>query len=214
MGESARNPAAPLHVDKNCAGARNLSDGAHQAALKIELILADQSHPPPGPPRPRPERAAGGRRPGRAAAHRPGRRHRGHRRCRGPVPHAGRGLKAAGLTDTLKGPGPFTVFAPTDAAFAKLPKATLAALLKPENKAKLTAILTYHVLKGEVKAAQVLKLKNGTRGPTVEGATVTIHNRGGVRVNNARVIKTDIAADNGVIHVIDTVLMPPSRHHG
>jgi uncharacterized surface protein with fasciclin (FAS1) repeats len=118
-------------------------------------------------------------------------------------------VKAAGLVDTLKGDGPFTVFAPTDAAFAKLPKGTVESLLKPENKAKLIAILTYHVVKGKVLAADVLKLKSGSKVPTVEGQTVVIkHGKAGVTVDKAKVVKTDIEASNGVIHVIDTVLMP------
>ncbi len=126
-------------------------------------------------------------------------------------------VKAAGLVDTLKGDGPFTVFAPTDEAFAKLPKGTVESLLKPENKAKLVAILTYHVLKGKVAAADVMKLKSGSKVATVEGSTVLIkHSKAGVTVNNARVVKTDIEASNGIIHVIDTVIMPPmaAKHHG
>ena len=115
-------------------------------------------------------------------------------------------VKAAGLVDTLKGPGPFTVFAPTDEAFAKLPAGTLESLLKPENKAKLQSILTYHVVSGKVMAADVVKL---TSAKTVEGGSVTIKtSSGGVMVNNATVTKTDIATSNGVIHVIDTVLLP------
>lgn len=115
-------------------------------------------------------------------------------------------LTAAGLVDTLKGPGPFTVFAPTDAAFAKLPAGTVDDLLKPENKAKLTSILTYHVVPGKVMAADVVKLKEAK---TVEGSAVKISATGGtVKVDNATVTKTDIAASNGVIHVIDTVIMP------
>lgn len=112
-------------------------------------------------------------------------------------------VQAAGLTDTLKGPGPFTVFAPTDAAFAKVPKAKLDALLK--DKAALTKVLTYHVVPGKVMAADVKP------GPvkTVEGANLTVTAKGGkVMVDKANVVKTDIAADNGVIHVIDTVVMP------
>ena len=112
-------------------------------------------------------------------------------------------VEAAGLVDTLKGPGPFTVFAPTDAAFAKIPKAKLDALLK--DKAALAKILTYHVVSGKVMAADV---KPGMV-KTVEGGSVTIKAMGGkVMVDKAHVTKTDIAADNGVIHVIDTVLMP------
>jgi uncharacterized surface protein with fasciclin (FAS1) repeats len=111
-------------------------------------------------------------------------------------------LGAAGLVDTLKGPGPFTVFAPTDAAFAKIPKADLDALLK--DKAKLTAVLTYHVVPGKVMAKDV---KAGMV-KTVQGSSITIKTDGGVMVDNAKVTATDIAADNGVIHVIDTVVMP------
>jgi len=111
-------------------------------------------------------------------------------------------LQAAGLVDTLKGPGPFTVFAPTDAAFAKSPKADLDALLK--DKAKLTAVLTYHVVPGKVMAADV---KPG-KVKTVQGGSLTVATAGGVTVDNAKVTATDIVADNGVIHVIDTVVMP------
>ena len=115
-------------------------------------------------------------------------------------------LKAAGLIDTLKGAGPFTVFAPTDAAFAKLPKGTVEDLLKPENKAKLTAILTYHVVPGRVMAADVVKVKDAK---TVQGGSLKVNTGGGkVMVDGANVVKTDIAASNGVIHVIDTVVMP------
>ena len=111
-------------------------------------------------------------------------------------------LSAAGLVDTLKGKGPFTVFAPTDEAFAKIPKADLDALLK--DKAKLTSILTYHVVSGKVMAADV---KAG-KVKTVQGSEITISTTAGVKVDNANVIKTDITADNGVIHVIDSVVMP------
>lgn len=111
-------------------------------------------------------------------------------------------LGAADLVPTLKGKGPFTVFAPTDEAFAKIPKADLDALLK--DKKKLAAVLTYHVVPGKVKAANV---KAG-KVKTVQGSEITITTTGGVMVNNAKVIKTDIVADNGVIHVIDTVIMP------
>jgi uncharacterized surface protein with fasciclin (FAS1) repeats len=114
-------------------------------------------------------------------------------------------LKAAGLVDTLKGKGPFTVFAPTDEAFAKLPAGTVETLLKPENKDKLVAILTYHVVAGNVKAAEVVKLKSVE---TVLGQSVAIDAKDGVKINNARVIKADIGCGNGVIHVIDTVLLP------
>jgi uncharacterized surface protein with fasciclin (FAS1) repeats len=114
-------------------------------------------------------------------------------------------LKAAGLVDTLKGKGPFTVFAPTDAAFAKLPAGTVEGLLK--DKAKLTKILTYHVVPGKVMAADVVKLKEAK---TVEGSTVAIDASSGVKVNNATVVKADVEASNGVIHVIDTVIIPAS----
>lgn len=112
-------------------------------------------------------------------------------------------VKAAGLVDTLKGPGPFTVFAPTDEAFAKLPAGTLDALLK--DKEKLKAVLTYHVVSGQVMAADVAKLSSAK---TVQGGTLKIDTRNGVKVGNAKVVKTDVAATNGVIHVIDTVLIP------
>nr|WP_315489215.1 fasciclin domain-containing protein [uncultured Rhodoferax sp.] len=111
-------------------------------------------------------------------------------------------LGAAGLVDTLKGKGPFTVFAPTDEAFAKIPKADLDALLK--DKAKLTAVLTYHVVPGKVMAADV---KAG-KVKTVQGSELTVTTMGGVQVDGAKVVKTDIIADNGVIHVIDTVVIP------
>lgn len=115
-------------------------------------------------------------------------------------------LDAAGLVETLKGKGPFTVFAPTDQAFAKLPEGTLKSLLKPENKQNLTAILTYHVVAGNVKAADVIKLSSAK---TLNGQSVTIKTAGGnVLINGATVVKADIAATNGTIHVIDTVLMP------
>jgi len=115
-------------------------------------------------------------------------------------------LEAADLIDTLKGDGPFTVFAPTDAAFAKLPEGTVETLLKPENRDQLTAILTYHVVAGKVMADDVVNLTAAT---TVNGSDVAIAVAdGGVRIDNANVIKTDIAASNGVIHVIDTVILP------
>ncbi len=115
-------------------------------------------------------------------------------------------LKAADLVDTLSGPGPFTVFAPTNAAFAKLPAGTLDNLLKPENKAQLTAILTYHVVGGKVLAADVVKL---TSAKTVQGSDVAIAVKdGGVKVDDANVVSTDIAGSNGVIHVIDSVILP------
>jgi transforming growth factor-beta-induced protein len=114
-------------------------------------------------------------------------------------------VTAAGLVETLQSPGPFTVFAPTDEAFAKLPPGTVEDLLKPKNKAKLVAILTYHVVAGKVMAADV-KTMTAT---TASGKEVSIKvNAGKVTVNNAKVIKTDIAASNGVVHVIDTVLIP------
>jgi len=115
-------------------------------------------------------------------------------------------VKAAGLVEVLKGPGPFTVFAPTDEAFAKLPAGTLENLLKPENKEKLRGILTYHVVSGKVTAKDVMHLHSAK---TVEGESIKITTgASGVMVNNAHVTKTDIAASNGVIHVIDTVLLP------
>lgn len=115
-------------------------------------------------------------------------------------------LKAAGLVDTLSGEGPFTVFAPTNAAFETLPAGTVESLLKPENKDKLTAILTYHVVAGKVMAADVVKLSSAK---TVQGGEVTIKVDGGqVMVDGANVTATDIAGSNGVIHVIDSVIMP------
>lgn len=115
-------------------------------------------------------------------------------------------LQAADLVSTLKGTGPFTVFAPTDAAFAKLPAGVLDDLLKPANKARLQRILTYHVVPGRVMAAEVVKLKTAT---AVSGDAITVVVQGGaVRVDNATVTATDIAASNGVIHVIDSVILP------
>ena len=115
-------------------------------------------------------------------------------------------LQAADLVDTLKGDGPFTVFAPTDEAFAKLPAGTVETLLKPENKAKLQAILTYHVVAGSVRSADVVKLKSAK---TVNGQSVSIKTaNGGVSIDGAKVVKADIQASNGVIHVIDTVILP------
>jgi uncharacterized surface protein with fasciclin (FAS1) repeats len=117
-------------------------------------------------------------------------------------------LSAAGLVDTLKGPGPFTVFAPTDEAFAKLPPGTLESLLKKENKDQLTAILTYHVVPGEVMAADVAKLKEAK---TVNGKTVRVNRSNGkIMINNATVTGADVPASNGVIHIIDSVMLPPS----
>lgn len=118
-------------------------------------------------------------------------------------------LKAAGLVETLKGAGPFTVFAPTDAAFAKLPAGTVETLLKPENKEKLRQVLTYHVVAGKVGSSEVTRM---TSAKAVSGDAVTIAAKGGsVMINNARVVTADVAASNGVIHVIDTVLMPPVK---
>jgi uncharacterized surface protein with fasciclin (FAS1) repeats len=115
-------------------------------------------------------------------------------------------VKAADLVGTLKSPGPFTVFAPTDAAFAKLPAGTLSSLLQAENKPKLTAILTYHVVPGKVMAADVVKLNSAK---TVNGQSVSIKVGGGqVLVDNAKVVQTDIECSNGVIHVIDAVILP------
>ena len=116
-------------------------------------------------------------------------------------------IQAAGLVDTLKGDGPFTVFAPTDEAFAKLPAGTVEDLLKPENKDQLVDILTYHVVPGKVEAADVVKMDEAK---TVNGKMVDIKIKDGTAmVNDAKVTKTDIAASNGVIHVIDTVIVPP-----
>jgi uncharacterized surface protein with fasciclin (FAS1) repeats len=112
-------------------------------------------------------------------------------------------LTAAGLVDTLRGEGPFTVFAPTDEAFAKLPQGALEGLLA--DKAKLTAVLTYHVVPGKVMAADVVKLKNAK---TVQGGSLGIDATSGVKIDGAKVVKADVACTNGVIHVIDTVLMP------
>ena len=115
-------------------------------------------------------------------------------------------VSAAGLVDTLKSAGPFTVFAPTDAAFAKLPAGTVEELLKPESLAKLQAILTYHVVAGQVMAADVVKLSSAA---TVQGQEVTIHVEDGkVMVDGAEVTQTDILTSNGVIHIIDTVILP------
>lgn len=113
-------------------------------------------------------------------------------------------VQAAGLVETLKGDGPFTVFAPTDEAFAKIPKEVLGDLLKPENKAKLQSILTYHVVGGKVVAGDVLKLGEAT---TVEGSPAKF----GLTIGGANIIKTDIKCSNGVIHVIDAVIMPPKK---
>ena len=118
-------------------------------------------------------------------------------------------LGSAGLVETLKGKGPFTVFAPTDAAFAKLPPGTVENLLKPENRDQLRRILTYHVVAGSVGSAQAAKMSTAT---TVSGDAIRISAKdGGVMVNNARVVTADVAASNGVIHVIDTVILPPAK---
>ncbi|OMO22184.1 fasciclin domain-containing protein [Vibrio lentus] len=115
-------------------------------------------------------------------------------------------VQAAGLVDTLKGDGPFTVFAPTDEAFAALPEGTIEMLLKPENKDKLVAILTYHVVPGKIMAAEVMKLSSAE---TVQGETVMVAiDDGNVMINTAKVVIPDVKASNGVIHVIDAVLLP------
>ena len=115
-------------------------------------------------------------------------------------------IKAADLVDTLKGDGPFTVFAPTDEAFAKLPEGTVEDLLKPENKEKLVAILTYHVVPSKVMSSDIAGKK--TMAKTVEGDELTVDATSGVKVDEATVTTADVGASNGVIHVIDTVLMP------
>ena len=114
-------------------------------------------------------------------------------------------LGAAGLVEILKGEGPFTVFAPTDAAFAKVPQQTMDDLLQPENKKKLAAILTYHVVPGKVTSYEVIAMSSAT---TLQGQKLNISKQDGVKINDATVILTDIGATNGVIHVIDSVLMP------
>lgn len=115
-------------------------------------------------------------------------------------------VKAAGLVDTLKGKGPFTVFAPTDEAFAKLPNGALDNLLKPENKKQLVAILTYHVVPGKVMSKDLAGQK--TMAKSVEGSEIAVDATNGVKVDNAKVVKADIQASNGVIHAIDAVIMP------
>ena len=118
-------------------------------------------------------------------------------------------VKAAGLVETLKGDGPFTVFAPTNEAFAALPEGTLESLLKPENKDQLVAILTYHVIAGEVKSTD---LTNGQMAKTVEGDDVKVNISGkNVMINDANVVAADVAASNGVVHVIDKVILPPTE---
>ncbi|MFY0592215.1 MAG: fasciclin domain-containing protein [Roseivirga sp.] len=117
-------------------------------------------------------------------------------------------VKAGGLVETLKGDGPFTVFAPTDEAFAALPKGTLEMLLKPENKDKLVAILTYHVVAGKVMSTD---LSNGQKAATVNGEKITVSiGNGGVKISGAKVIAADVKAKNGVVHIIDKVILPPN----
>jgi uncharacterized surface protein with fasciclin (FAS1) repeats len=115
-------------------------------------------------------------------------------------------VQAADLVDTLKGPGPYTVFAPTDAAFAKLPAGTVEALLRPENRDQLVAVLTYHVVAGEIMADDIAGKRAEVE--TVQGGTLDVNATSGVKINNATVQTADVAASNGVIHVIDTVLLP------
>ncbi|MDH3579182.1 MAG: fasciclin domain-containing protein [Hyphomicrobiales bacterium] len=115
-------------------------------------------------------------------------------------------VKAAGLADTLTGKGPFTVFAPTDAAFAKLPKGTVEDLLKPENKEKLVAILTYHVVPGKIMSTDIAGKKTDVK--TVQGGMLSVDATSGVMVDNAKVVTADVKASNGVIHIIDTVVLP------
>ncbi|ADR20374.1 hypothetical protein MATR_20070 [Marivirga tractuosa] len=117
-------------------------------------------------------------------------------------------VKAGGLVETLQGDGPFTVFAPTNAAFEALPEGTLEDLLKPENKEKLASILTYHVVAGKVMSTD---LSDGMKAKTVNGAEVTIKTADGVKVNGANVVTADVKASNGVVHVIDAVIMPPKK---
>ena len=118
-------------------------------------------------------------------------------------------LKAAGLVETLKGAGPFTVFAPTDAAFAKLPAGTVETLLKPENKDRLRRVLTYHVVPGRVAAADVTKM-NSAKAVSGDNLTIAVKN-GKVMINSANVVTPDVGASNGIIHVIDTVILPPEK---
>ena len=118
-------------------------------------------------------------------------------------------VKAAGLVDTLKSAGPFTVFAPTDEAFAKLPKGTVEDLLKPENKAKLTSILTYHVVPGKIMSKDIAG--TALKAKSVQGAEISVDATKGVMVDTAKVVTADIETSNGVIHVIDTVIMPPAK---
>ena len=118
-------------------------------------------------------------------------------------------VKAAGLVDTLKGKGPFTVFAPTDAAFKKLPAGTVESLLKPENKEQLVAILTYHVVPGKVMSGDIAGKQMAVG--TVQGGKINVNASKGVMINDAKVTKADISASNGVIHVIDKVILPPKK---
>lgn len=118
-------------------------------------------------------------------------------------------LKAAGLVETLKGSGPFTVFAPTDEAFAKLPKGTVEDLLKPENKGKLTSILTYHVVPGRIMSKDIAG--KSLKAKSVQGAEISVDATKDVMVDKAKVVKADIEASNGVIHVIDAVILPPAK---
>lgn len=121
-------------------------------------------------------------------------------------------VKTAGLVDTLKAKGPFTVFAPTDAAFAKLPKATLDSLKKPENKDKLKSILLYHIINGRVTSRDLMGMKSPTSVSSLNGAKLTItHTKSAIKVNKATVIKPDLTASNGIVHTIDAVLMPPGK---
>lgn len=130
-------------------------------------------------------------------------------------------VKAAGLVETLKGKGPFTVFAPTDEAFAKLPAGTLESLLKPENKKKLASILTYHVVAGKYDAARITSAKAKLFAlKSVQGSNIAVDLRNGVKVAGVNVVKTDIVTSNGVIHVVDAVMLPPkatgqqaAKHH-
>ncbi len=125
-------------------------------------------------------------------------------------------VKAAGLVDTLKGKGPFTVFAPTDEAFAKLPKGTVESLLKPENKAKLRAILTYHVVAGKYDAKRITRAKAKQYSvKSVQGSPIQVDIRKGVKVGSANVVTADVSASNGLIHMIDKVILPPAKkkHH-
>ena len=116
-------------------------------------------------------------------------------------------VKAAGLVETLQGDGPFTVFAPTNDAFAALPAGTVESLLKPENKDKLIAVLTYHVVAGKVKSTD---LKEGMEAGTVQGSKVKVSLNGGAKINDAKVVAADVMASNGVVHVIDKVILPPN----